>query len=275
MMKTQCGMAIVSMLFSVLVLSGCGPKQPWETAGVSEDFYTVAEDFAPRYLELDQDGAQYDQALDAVEEYLAGEKTQADALSAVQDAVEYYEEALANWETVSISETLSGQLQAVGISPAEYESFANSRPSNLQTQQIDLLSLLSYLQYAESDPDSRENLSWTLSKDQKIQDSMRGYYYYGCFNYWFPDADEKEREYLDVKVTDQLHSYIPEDPVWYSTREEAEEQVMLYLDQVEELLNLFADHVGQQQKDLYEMEQEWETLLESLVEGADEGQGAE
>ena len=39
---------------------------------------------------------------------------------------------------------------------------------------------------------------------------------------------------------------------------------MLYLDEVEEVLNQFADYVGQQQNDLYEMEQELETALESL-----------
>ena len=88
-MKVKCGLAIVSVAVSALVLCGCGPKQPWETAGVSEDFYLVTEDFAPRYLELDQDGQQYDQALDAVEAYLAGESSRDEAAASVEQAVLY------------------------------------------------------------------------------------------------------------------------------------------------------------------------------------------
>lgn len=269
-MKVKCGIAMVSMLFSALVLGGCGPKQPWETAGVSEDFYLVTEDFAPRYLELDQDGRQYDQALDAVEAYLAGESSRDEAAASVEQAVLYIETELEGWEDAALDEALTGRLQAVDISPAEYESFANSRPTNLQSQQVDLLSLLYYLDYAEEDPTSRENLSWSLDKDQKVQDSTRGYYYYGCLNYWFPGADDAELGYLESKVMDKLHAYIPEDPAWCSTREDAEEQVMLYLDQVEEILNQFADHVGQQQKDLYQMEQELGAVLESQMEQAGE-----
>ena len=251
-MRIQCGIAIVSVAFSALLLSGCGPKQPWETAGVSEDFYQVTEDFAPRYLELDQDGYRYDQALEAVDAYLAGETGQDEAVSALEETIQYFETELDGWETVSLDETLTKHLQAVDISPVEYEMCIN-----------------------EADQTSRENLSWSLSKDQKIQDSTRGYYYYGCLNYWFPGANEKEREYLDIKVIDQLHSYIPEDPVWCSTREEAEEQVMRYLDAEEDILNQFADHVGQQQNDLYKMEQELAALLEGLLEESGEVPAAE
>ena len=269
-MRIQCGIAIVSVAFSALILSGCGPKQPWETAGVSEDFYQVTEDFAPRYLELDQDGYRYDQALEAVDAYLTGESSQDEAVSSLEESIRYFETELEDWETVALDKTLTGQLQSVDISPAEYEMFANGRPISLQSQQLDLLALLYYLQYAEEDEASLENLSWHLDQYKKVQDSTRGYYYYGCLNYWFPGANEKEREYLDIKVIDQLNSYIPEDPVWCSTREDAEEQVMLYLDAEEEVLNQFADNVGQQQNDLYEMEQKLTALLEGLLEESGE-----
>lgn len=263
-MKIKYGTAIASVFFSILLMSGCGPKQPWETAGVSEDFYEVTEDFAQRYLELDQDGYQYDQALEAVDAYLTGENSQDEALSLLKETIHYFETELAGWETVSLDETLVKHLQAIDISPAEYEAFVNSRPNDLQTQQMDLFSLMYDLQYVGEDKVSQENLSWSLSKNQTIQDSMRGYYYYGCLNYWFPGADDAERAYLEDKVISQLHAYIPEDPGWYTTREDTEAQVMLYLDEVEEVLNQFADYVGQQQNDLYEMEQELETALESL-----------
>lgn len=274
-MRIQCGVAIVSVFFSALLLSGCGPKQPWETAGVSEEFYHVTEDFSQRYLELDQDGYQYDQALETVDAYLAGETGQDEAISSLEETIRYFETELDGYETVSLDETLTEHLQAVDISPVEYEMFANGRPSSLQSQQMDLLSLLYYLQYAEEDEASQESLSWHLDQYQEIQDSARGYYYYGCLNYWFPGADDKEREYLNIKVIDQLKSYIPEDPIWCNTREAAEEQVMRYLDAEEVILNQFAEYLGQQQNDLYEMEQELEALLESLLEESGELPAAE
>lgn len=260
-MKMTRKVSILVLSFAMLFLIGCGQKQPWEAAGISEEFYAVTGDFAQRYLEFDQDGRQYDQALESVEAYLAGEKTQTDAISALEIAIDYFETELNGWENVSLDEVLTQQLQAVNISPAEYEAFANSRPSNLQTQKTDLSSLMYYLQYAEEDEGSVENLVWTVSKDQEIQNSMRGYYYYGCLNYWFPDVDGAEKDYLEIQVIDKVVSYIPEDPIWCSTREAAEEKVMLYLDEVEDVLNEFAEHIGQQQSLLYEMEQNLEAAL--------------
>lgn len=95
---------------------------------------------------------------------------------------------------------------------------------------------------------------------------MRGYYYYGCFNYWFPGANEAEQALLDEKVTSHLLAYYPTDAVWYQNRDVAEDRVMEYLDQLEALIALNAAHLGQAQEDLYQMEQDFSTLLEMIEE---------
>ena len=58
------------MLVLVLaLLAGCtAAANPWEEAGVSEEFYRVAEDFSQRFLTLDADGARYDRALETIAE---------------------------------------------------------------------------------------------------------------------------------------------------------------------------------------------------------------
>lgn len=256
------------LLLALALLAGCGSRQPadpWTAAGVSEDFYRTAEDFAQRFLELDQDGARYDQALEAVAQYLEGTISRDEARTDVQAALTAVEAALADAQTVTLEEPLEAALQAVGISPAEYELFANSRPSNLQTIQVRLSSLLFYLDYAEEQADALENLRFCLTADQAEQNSLRGYYYYGCYNYWFPEADEAELALLEQWVTARLAAYCPPDAAWCRDQAAVEQRVTLYLDQVEAVVELSAEHLGQSQRDLYEMEQDYAALL-ALVE---------
>lgn len=152
-----------------------------------------------------------------------------------------YMEALAGAQTVTLEESLEESLQAVGISPAEYELFANSRPSNLQTIQARLSALCFYLDHAEEQADARENLRFCLTADQAEQDSLRGYYYYGCYNYWFPEADEAELALLEQWVTEKLAAYCPPDAALCRVQAAVEQRVTLYLDQVEAVVDLSAE----------------------------------
>lgn len=269
-MKTIKESIVLCLCLFIICLSGCGvpadPETEWEAAGVTEAFYRVAEDFSQRYLALDEDGARYDSALDTVAQYLAGTITQSEAQGAVQAALTEIEDALAQIESVTLSDELKENLSAVDISPAEYESFSNTRAQQLQSQEIQLSSLIHYLEYAEAEAFAWEDLTYALTVDQAEQELMRGYYYYGCFNYWFPGANEAEQALLDEKVTSHLLAYYPTDAVWYQNRDVAEDRVMEYLDQLEALIALNAAHLGQVQEDLYQMEQDFSTLLEMIEE---------
>lgn len=269
-MKTIKESIVLCLCLFIICLSGCGvpadPETEWEAAGVTEAFYRVAEDFSQRYLALDEDGARYDSALDTVAQYLAGTITQSEAQGAVQAALTEIEDALAQIESVTLSDELKENLSAVDISPAEYESFSNTRAQQLQSQEIQLSSLIHYLEYAEAEAFAWEDLTYALTVDQAEQELMRGYYYYGCFNYWFPGANEAEQALLDEKVTSHLLAYYPTDAVWYQNRDVAEDRVMEYLDQLEALIALKAAHLGQAQEDLYQMEQDFSELLEMIEE---------
>ena len=130
---------------AALLLSGCGAKtqasEPWEELGVSEAAWTVIEDFSGRYSALDADGLRYDEALEAVQSYLDGGLGQAEALGALNSALEAVEAELEAAEPVSLDAGLEEALRELGISPTEYEAFANSRPNDLQNQQLRLSSL--------------------------------------------------------------------------------------------------------------------------------------
>ena len=183
---------------AALLLSGCGAKtqasETWEELGVSEAAWTVIEDFSGRYSALDADGLRYDEALEAVQSYLDGGLGQAEALGALNSALEAVEAELEAAEPVSLDAGLEEALRELGISPTEYEAFANSRPNDLQNQQLRLSSLLFYLENAGRGEAALEDLRFTLAANASEQESLRGYFYYGCLNYWFTGLDEAELE---------------------------------------------------------------------------------
>lgn len=255
---------------AALLLSGCGAKtqasEPWEELGVSEAAWTVIEDFSGRYSALDADGLRYDEALEAVRSYLDGGLGQAEALGALNSALEAVEAELEAAEPVSLDAGLEEALRELCISPTEYEAFANSRPNDLQNQQLRLSSLLFYLENAGRGEAALEDLRFTLAANASEQESLRGYFYYGCLNYWFTGLDEAELELLRSSLIDGLESYIPEQALWFTDRDMAEEQTMLCLDEVEALADLMSERLGSQQDELYEMEHDYDRLLELIEE---------
>ena len=230
-------------------------EKPWEAFGVSEDFYAVTEDLAARFLALDSDGKRFDDALLAVGDYLHGTLTKEEAQAALLEASDACADLLAAEETVVLDGTLTEQLRSCGVSPEEYEAFANSRGIDLQSCQTSLSTLQLYLQNADTDENARENLQFFHSIHTRMQDSMRGYYYYGCLNYWFPSAGEAELACLQDVIVANIVSYLPQDAEWLDSAEAVEERVMACLDEVEAAQAELAQHVGQEQEELYELEQ--------------------
>ena len=265
MMKKLCALAAALLA----VLAGCGAQDaatPWQAEDISEDFYYVTGDFSQHFLALDADGARYEQALQAVQEYLDGELSHNEAQTSLSQTLDTVQTELDQTEEAVPDDSLTEQLRAVGISPAEYELFINGRVNELQTHQSRLSTLLFYLENAPGDPHAAENLRFFLAADQAELDSLRGYYYYGCYNYWFTDAQAAEHTYLDKTVTEHLTCYYPADAVWYDEKSETEQRAMLCLDGVEAVVDLTTAHVGNQQTELYQLEQNYAALLELVEE---------
>lgn len=233
---------------------------PWEEVKISEDFYQVTENFSQLFFALDSDGARYDRVLDTVNQYLSEEISQQQAVEILEQVINEFEQTINTLDLITINRQLTENLRGCGISPEEYEAFANSRQDSLQSLQIRTYTLLDYLQNAHVLEDSLEDLRFTYEADAAEQDSLRGYYYYGCLNYWFTGADETERDYLQQTVINQLKAYIPDDPIWYDDPVLVEERVTLYLNDLEKVLDLVSVHLGEQQTELYQEEQNYQVL---------------
>lgn len=230
------------------------------------DFCAVADEFSRLYLAFDEDGYGFDQALEAVNGYLEGKTPQKETVSLLEKTLKTYEEEAKGLEEFVLSDALAKKLSVCGISAEEYKAFGNSRKNELYNHIVGISTMLEYLESAEELQESYEDLRFFTSSNAAQQDCMRGYYYYGCFNYWFVHANEAEKAYLGEQVTSRIKAYLPEDPVWYQDQEEVEERVMLYLDELEEINGQTAKHVGQAQEELYGMQQKAEELEEKIEE---------
>lgn len=256
MMKTIYHSLIIALLFFVLFMTSCTQKQPWEIAGVSEDFYIVAKDLADHYLQLDADGYRYDQALHTLQNFLEGKISSDNALNTLQNISDYFENELANCETITLDNKLIQHLQALNISATEYEIFVNFHVTDLGIQNQEIMILTQYLQSTINDELSYHDLIELLARYQITQDGMRGYHFYHSLNYWLPSADDAELTFLQKEIIDKLTSYFPETTIWCSTREASEKEAMYYLDQIEVQLNNLVKDVGKKRITLYKLEQE-------------------
>ena len=267
-------------LLLLLFLAGCAADQPatgnqtesGKRWNISEDFERVTQDFSRHYGAYDEDGFRYDQALAAVGDYLEGTGDRQTAETALQDTIDAYQQSIDQIQPFSADEALTRSLQACGISVEEYEMFVNSRAQNIDSNQTSLITLLYLIQIMDVDPEASTDLAFLYELDTAEQECMRGYYYYGSLNYWFAGAREEELDYLQTEIIPNFRSYIIENDLWYDDREAVEDRVADYLDQLLDIGLQMAQHVGQAQADLYEMEQDYqqalddEALLERLLE---------
>ena len=244
---------------------GQGKKQE-NGSELSEDFQAVVRDFSALFLSFDEDSYYFDQVLNEVQGYLEGEKNREETVDIVREALSWYQEEGEGLEEFTLDDGLADALFACKISAEEYKAFGNSRENELYNYSMNVSTLLEYLESAEELQESYEDLEFFYLVHRDEQDSMRGYYYYGCLNYWFVWADEEEKDYLHEQVISKIKACKPQNPVWYDDQEEVEEVVMGYLDEVEEINARMAKHIGEATEELYGMEQDVQEMLDAMEE---------
>lgn len=291
--KVWCGLAAVAVMAGVMGnMAGCGQKaaatsnaaetMKTEAAGSAErtesmgdakhsqsgeqtaDYRTIVEEYASIFLPIDEDKYLYDCAIGTVGKYISGEENQENALKAVDDVVQELSDRKDKIENYTASTEMTKLMTAYGILPEEFEAFGNSRKANLTSDMIDLQALCEHLKNAEEFDFEHEEVVFWHDLNKAIQDSERGYYYYGCVNYWFSDWDEESVAYVQEHVVNQLKSCLPDTYAWETDKEVIEQKAMRYLDSVEEYLKLAVEHEGETKEDLYKMQQYHEKLLELI-----------
>lgn len=242
-----CCMLMVCMLFL-----GCGGKERQKA-----DYQKIADDYAALILQEDADSRDYEEALQAVGDYLEQkeESRKKEAVKIVKDTITYMEEDYGQIKSYTMEESFQGLLKKYQIEPEEYLMFANERKEELFDYQTTLMALEEYLDEENGTAASLEALEQEYEMAVKMQEVMKGYQYCGI-NYWFAGWEEEAADYVKEQVYDKLTSFSAEGEVWQDSREAVEERMTQYLDRLEELVNEWSGYLGEKQEKLYEQEKE-------------------
>lgn len=250
-MKKTKRLAIFAGIIIAVGITGCTSSKNQEELAQRK---AIVDNYAEIILLQDQDSANYDKALSAVEAYLANSSTEQKnvAQDTIQDMVAQMETDSAACESYEISEELGQMLEAHQISRIEYQMNADSRYTYLQDYIQDLTYLEEYLSYADEGDAFMEDLQVTYRFMEEEQRLMRQYNCIGI-NYWFAGWGEEETAYIRQEVFDQLTSFLAEDMQWEDSRDAVEESMNACLDQVEELYNEWTAYIGESWEELNQM----------------------
>lgn len=237
---------IICVLGAVMIIAGiagcaqAGGGKDWE------ERKAIIDDYAAIILLQDQDSAQFDEALAAVNAYLedatAEQKEETEAL--LEKIIQQLQDDSGGYEPYEPSEELGQMLENQGISLEEYQINADSRYVYMQGFIQDLAYLQEYLDYADEGDAFMEDLESVCRLMTEEQKYIRAYNYTGI-NYWFAGWGEKEAEYIRQQVLDKLKSFSAGDAQWLDSRDAVEARMNTYLDSVEELGDQWAAHIGE------------------------------
>ena len=250
-MKKWFGFAATLVLLAV----GCGNKQQAEEA-----YKIIVDDYANIMLRQDLDSAEYDGALSAVNSYL--QKPDAETLQAartkVQKTVSSMEEASAEITSYTMEKGFSDTLKEYGIEPEEYLMNADARADELADYVSTLKVLDEFLSYEETGDLTRDALRMEYQMTAETQDILRSYNYCGI-NYWFAGWGEEEVSYVKRKVHDHLQSFSAEQETWKDDRDAVEQRMTAYMNELEDVMEEWADYLGDYQEEIYQIQKDLES----------------
>lgn len=239
---------------AVVGASGCASQK--DNAEL-EQKKAIIDDYAKIILLQDKDSANYDKALEAVEVYI-GDPSQAQkttSLQTIQDITEQIEEDSKECEPVEISDEFGQMLENNQISRVEYQMNADSRYSCLQDYIQDLEYLEEYLSYADEAEWAMDDLKAVYALMSDEQELMKRYNYAGI-NYWFAGWGDEEKDYISQEIFEKLVSFSSDSFQWHDSRNETEADMNGYLDELEDLYDKWAAHVGESWDELNQMREE-------------------
>ncbi|MEY8428268.1 hypothetical protein AALA00_11250 [Lachnospiraceae bacterium 46-15] len=242
---------ITVFVLMCMFAAGCDAKEKEEALG--QAYQAVVEEHAKIFLPIDGDSAEYDGVILSVGRYLNQEADRESTLKEVDGAVKQFQKAEEHLEKYELPSEMPALLEECGIIPEEFEMFGNSRGSQLETYIQDLKSLREHLEHAEEFDFEYEEVKFWHDIYGKVQESNKGYYYYGSVNYWFAGWDAEQAAYVQEHVIDKLESCLPENRSWETEREIVEQKANRYLDDIEESLGVISEHLAEKKESLYEM----------------------
>lgn len=247
-MKKYVRYAVLAVL---LLLAGCSGKEQ------ADGYKVIVDDYAAIILQRDLDSADYDNALAVVGTYMEKQNDAAlqSARTLLGDTILRMEEASEGITSYQMKEDFSKLLQEHGIESEEYMWNADERKQTLEDYMITMKALDEYLSYEEDHSLMDQSLAMQYEMAVKVQNIMRSYEYCGI-NYWFAGWEEEKQEYIRQEVYEKLLSFDAPEETWQDDRDAVEERMGIYLNELEELYQEWANYLGEYQDELYQLERD-------------------
>lgn len=263
----------VGIFLVVGLLSGCGKEMAAghgtaPDTGMAADaepvpgsdsgtYRIIVDDLAVIMLDRDRDSAAFDQALEAVADYLENpEQPDFDAAMAVLDGTT--EQLTAELEGIvpyELEDSLTELLEQYDVDPEEYQVNADMRAVLLSDYISGLEDLKNELDLADliGSDWGMESLEFWADYYTRYQENLRNYGYY-TVNYWFAQRSEEETGYVKEQLLDKLVSLKTETSIWENDRDAVERKLNLCLDGIEALGHEMEAHIGEVQEEVYELD---------------------
>lgn len=239
---------IGGMAAALLFVFGTGTLGSAQTEGPGADFRKAADTYAQIFLRMDGDSALVDEAYEAIGTYL--ESPDPDKLEEAVEAVENSYDRLSGryeeTEAYELPEDIFDSLEACGILYEEFTVFASEEAYQITEYLSDLENLYEYLGYEASDYPMTDDLAFFHEMMCKYQDVNRKYWY-TSINYWFAGRPQEELDYLQEVLMDKLVSFYSDGHEWDSSRENVEERMSGYLDEIADMRLEWERHGGERE----------------------------
>ena len=135
---------------------------------------------------------------------------------------------------------------------------ADARADELADYVSTLKVLDEFLSYEETGDLTRDALRMEYQMTAETQDILRSYNYCGI-NYWFAGWGEEEVSYVKRKVHDHLQSFSAEQETWKDDRDAVEQRMTAYMNELEDLMEEWADYLGDYQEEIYQIQKDLES----------------
>ena len=231
----------------------------FSNANASEKEQEILEDFKTVIVPQDEDSYMYDKVLKAVGKYVEEPDNNhlEKAVKCMQETLEQFEQREKESENLSyeMDRDFAELLVQYHINPEEYQMNADVRLIYLQSYEQSVSLLLYILEQKEQNKDVDAMIEILYRQNTTVQDCMRKSRFYEI-NYFFCDWEEEQVKLLQETILSQLKSFTQQGQPWEQDKKVIENKILVYTEQLQDIIDELSEQIGEKQEQLYRIEQE-------------------
>lgn len=244
-----------------------------EELNVSREFAAAVDGVEKLYLIMDEIRVPYEQALDAMDQFVCEVTVREEAEPILEQALEILRDKQEEWPEFTVDEAVSDALNTYGISVEEYTELGNRQKEDLDEYIQAVQIMQEHLIAAEESEEAFGKADFCYMIYREKQFGQYGYEYYHYLNRWFINADEQEKEHLQERLIERMEWCAPRYSFWYERPEEAEAKAQVFLGEVQGFGKLSQEYLGEKTMSYDVAGQEFGQLFDKVEQRWEEEKG--